>query len=97
MSNTKFFIENAGTVSVTALGMFGKNLTGWAIPFSSNTLNVAVGGIKEKPVLEDGKLVNYDFLNISIQIDHKIVDGAPATRFVSRFAELVENGYGLEN
>ncbi|NPD88289.1 MAG: hypothetical protein HGN29_06180 [Asgard group archaeon] len=96
LSNTRFFIENAGTVSVTALGMFGKNLSGWALPFSSNTLNLAVGGIKKKPILDKGKLVNHDFLNISIQIDHKIVDGAPATRFVSRFAELIENGFGLE-
>jgi pyruvate/2-oxoglutarate dehydrogenase complex dihydrolipoamide acyltransferase (E2) component len=96
LRNTKFFIENAGTVSVTALGMFGKNLSGWAIPFSSNTLNIAIGGIKEKPILEKSKIINHEFLNISIQIDHKIVDGAPATRFVSRLAELVESGFELE-
>lgn len=96
LSNTEFFINNAGTVSVTALGMFGQNLSGWAIPFGSNTLNIAVGGIKKKPVLEEGKVKNHDLLNISIQIDHKIVDGAPATRFVSRFAELAEDGFDLD-
>ncbi len=96
LKNTQFFIENTGTVGVTALGMFSKNIAGWAINFTSSTLNIAVGGIKKKPVLVDGKLTEHDFLNLTIQIDHTIVDGAPATRFVSRLAELIENAYGLD-
>ncbi len=96
MSNTEFFIENTGTVGVTAVGMFGKNISGWAVPFTSSTLSVAIGGIKTKPDLINGKLINQEFLNLTIQIDHTIVDGAPATRFVSRLAELVETGFGLE-
>jgi pyruvate/2-oxoglutarate dehydrogenase complex dihydrolipoamide acyltransferase (E2) component len=96
LRNPKFFINNAGTVSVTALGMFSQNLSGWAIPFGSNTLNLAIGGIKEKPVLEKEKVVNHEFLNVTVMINHKIVDGAPATRFVSRFAELVENASELD-
>jgi len=32
---------------------------------------------------------------MTVLIDHDVVDGAPAARFVSRLAELVENGYGL--
>ncbi len=95
MKDTMFVIKNAGTVGITALGMFGKNIAGWAIPFPSNTLNVAVGGIKRKPVMIEGKLEEHDILNLSIQIDHNIVDGAPATRFVSKLVELMENAYGL--
>ena len=95
LNNTKFFIESAGTVGVTAVGMFGKNISGWPINFTSSTLNIAVGGIKSKPILVEGKLTENEFLNLTIQIDHTIVDGAPATRFVARLAELVESAYGL--
>jgi len=97
MRDTLFVIENAGTVAITALGMFGKNIAGWPIPFPTNTLNIAVGGIKRKPVLIEGKLEEHEILNLTIQIDHNIVDGAPATRFVSKLAKLVEEGYGLES
>ena len=95
LENKEFFIENAGTVGVTAIGMFSKNIAGWAIPFTSSTLNIAVGGIKNKPVIVNGSLEEQEFLNLTIQIDHTIVDGAPATRFVSKLAELIESGYGL--
>jgi len=27
--------------------------------------------------------------------DHDVIDGAPATRFTSRLAELVQDGFGL--
>ena len=30
-------------------------------------------------------------------LDHDVVDGAPAARFVSRFVELVETASGLED
>ena len=96
LNNTQFFIENTGTVGVTALGMFSKNITGWPIHFTSSTLSIAIGGIKKKPVLIDEKITEHDFLNLTMLIDHTIVDGAPAARFVSRLAELVETGYGLE-
>jgi hypothetical protein len=33
---------------------------------------------------------------MTVLIDYDIVDGAPATWFVSRFAELVETRFGLE-
>jgi len=95
LNNTQFFIENAGTVSITSVGMFTKNLSGWAIPFTSSTLNIAVGGIKLKPIFVNGKLEEHEFLNLTIQIDHNIVDGAPAARFVSRLTELIESGFAL--
>jgi len=95
LEDTKFFIENAGTVTITSLGVFAKNLSGWAIPFTTSTLGIAIGGIKEKPTFIDGKLEEHEFLNLTIQIDHKIVDGGPITRFVSTLSELIESGFEL--
>jgi hypothetical protein len=33
---------------------------------------------------------------MTLCFDHDIIDGAPAARFASRFKELIECGYGLD-
>ncbi len=83
-----------GTVSLTAVGMFGKG-TGWGIPPAAPTLNITVGGIGEKPAIVDGQIALRDYLSLTISFDHDIVDGAPAARFTQRLKELIESGYGL--
>ena len=37
-----------------------------------------------------------EYLSITITVDHDIVDGAPAARFIQRLKERIESGYGLE-
>jgi pyruvate/2-oxoglutarate dehydrogenase complex dihydrolipoamide acyltransferase (E2) component len=83
-----------GTVGLTSVGMFGKG-GGWAIPFDYHTLDVALGGIAEKPGVVDGYIAIREYLCVTLGFDHDIVDGAPAARFVSRLRELIESGYGL--
>lgn len=91
----KLLKEMNGTVSLTAVGMFGAG-GGWGIPASNHTLQITLGGISEKPVLFSGQLQNREFLCVTISIDHDIVDGAPAARFIQRLKELVESGYGID-
>lgn len=83
------------TVGMTAVGMFGKG-GGWAIPFGVHTLDVALGGIAEKPGAVDGRIELREALCMTLCFDHDIVDGAPAARFTARFQELIESGYGLD-
>ena len=78
-----------GTVGITSLGMFIKGQGAYAIPFADKTLNIAIGGIKDHVVLRDGKLEERKLLCTTFLIDHNIVDGAPATRFVTRLSELM--------
>ncbi len=87
--------EMNGTVSMTAIGMFGSG-GGWGIPVSNQTLQVTLGGIAEKPVLVNGQLENREFLCVTVSFDHDLVDGAPAARFTQRLKELVESGAGLD-
>lgn len=84
----------AGTVGVTAVGMFGLG-AGWGITIPFLTLNVVLGGIAEKPAMVGGRVEAREFLCITISVDHDIIDGAPAARFVSHFKELIESSYGL--
>ena len=60
-----------------------------------HTLEIALGGIAQKPGIVDGRIEIRDYLCITVSFDHDIVDGAPAARFVQRFKELLEAGFGL--
>lgn len=82
-----------GTVLVTAVGMFGG--IGWATPLATHSLGIAVGGIVERPGLVDGRIEPREYLRVTVDFDHDLVDGAPAARFCKRLAELVEGARGL--
>jgi pyruvate/2-oxoglutarate dehydrogenase complex dihydrolipoamide acyltransferase (E2) component len=85
-----------GTVGLTSVGMFG-NGAGWGIPASSPTaLMLTVGGIGEKLAMLDGRPVVREYLNLTVSVDHDLIDGAPAARFTQRLKELIESGYGLD-
>ena len=94
-THPRLWKKNAGTVGITAVGMFG-NGAGWGIPIAPPTaLMVTVGGIAEKPGVVDGTIAIRDYLSLTISFDHDIIDGAPAVRFTQRLKELIESGYGL--
>lgn len=94
LGNPHWFRQMAGTVAVTAVGMFGKG-AGWGINISGHSLSVTVGGIARKPGIVDERIEIRESLNLTISFDHIVTDGAPAARFVQRLKELVECGYGL--
>lgn len=88
------FRDLSSTVMVTAVGMFGRG-GGWAITMPNFTLTVAVGGIAEKPGVFEGEIEIRKYLDLTVSVDHDIVDGAPIARFVNTFRELLEAGDGL--
>lgn len=88
--------KSFGTVGMTSVGMFGKG-SGWAIPFGVHTLDVALGGIAEKPGVVDGRIEVREYLCLTLCFDHDVIDGAPAARFTQRFKELIESAYGLND
>jgi pyruvate/2-oxoglutarate dehydrogenase complex dihydrolipoamide acyltransferase (E2) component len=87
--------KRAGTVLVTAVGMFGGG-GGWGIPISMHTLAVTLGGVSEKPGVVAGEIEVREYLSLTLSMDHDIIDGAPAARFAQRLKELIEKGYGFE-
>jgi pyruvate/2-oxoglutarate dehydrogenase complex dihydrolipoamide acyltransferase (E2) component len=87
--------EYMGTVSLTNIGMFGTG-SGWGIPVPNHTLQITLGGTAEKPGLVAGRMEPRRYLSVTVSLDHDIVDGAPAARFVQRLRELMESAYGLD-
>lgn len=84
----------AGTVAVTSVGMMGER-GGWALAPTNYAVQVAVGGIAERPRYVDDELEPRDCLSLTVTVDHDVVDGADATRFTDRFVELVEDAHGV--
>lgn len=80
-----------GVVGVTAVGMFGSGPI-WLVPLTGATVTVAIGSIAKRPMFVDGVLREREHLCLTVSFDHDIVDGAPATRFMNRFAEILSSG-----
>jgi pyruvate/2-oxoglutarate dehydrogenase complex dihydrolipoamide acyltransferase (E2) component len=80
----------AGTVGLTAVGMFGRG-GGWGTGFQVHSLEVVVGGIATKPGFTNGDIAAREYLHLTLSFDHDIVDGAPATRFASSLRDLIED------
>ena len=87
----------SGTVSLSAVGMVASGLSGWGINQPNHTLSVALGGISQKASVVDGKTEIREILDITLAVDHDIVDGVPAAEFLAHFKELIERGAGLED
>jgi len=80
-----------GKVAVTAVGMFNKESV-WFIPHGSATVVITVGGINSKPVKEGDKIIEKEHLCLTASFNHDIVDGAPASRFMNQFLEIIRSG-----
>lgn len=83
-----------GTVVVTSVGMI-RNVYGWIIPFSIHPVCIALGSIVKKPGVKNNTIDIREFLEMTILIDHDVIDGAPAARFAGRLVELIEKGFEL--
>jgi pyruvate/2-oxoglutarate dehydrogenase complex dihydrolipoamide acyltransferase (E2) component len=81
MSRSRHVHLATGTVQVTAIGMFADG-GGFAIaPPTLASLVVVVGGLSKRPRVVGDRIEVRDVLDITVTIDHNVVDGAPATRF----------------
>jgi pyruvate/2-oxoglutarate dehydrogenase complex dihydrolipoamide acyltransferase (E2) component len=83
--------ELAGTVQVTAVGMFAGG-GGFAIaPPTLASTSVVVGGLSRRPRVIEGGIAARDVLDLTVTVDHNVVDGAPATRFGAELRRLMEH------
>lgn len=84
-----------GTVMVTSLGTVGR-VSGWIIPSSMHPLSIAIGSLNKKPAIHEGEIVKRDILHLTVSIDHDVIDGMPAFKFVDDLVSRLEAGEGLE-
>jgi pyruvate/2-oxoglutarate dehydrogenase complex dihydrolipoamide acyltransferase (E2) component len=91
MSRSARIRQQVGTVAVSSVGMFGGG-GGYAIsPPTIMSVEMVVGGLSRRPLVVGEGVEVRDTIDLSIAIDHAVVDGAPAARFIAEFRELVES------
>jgi pyruvate/2-oxoglutarate dehydrogenase complex dihydrolipoamide acyltransferase (E2) component len=83
--------QRIGTVAVTAVGMFAGGGGFGITPLSLMSLEVIVGGMSQRPRIVDGQVAVREVLDLTLAIDHNVVDGAPAARFTADFRGLLES------
>jgi len=78
------------TFTVSNLGMFGiEEFT--AIINPPNACILAVGAIRDVPVVKDGEVVPGKKMKVTLSSDHRIVDGATAAKFLNTLRNMLEN------
>jgi pyruvate dehydrogenase E2 component (dihydrolipoamide acetyltransferase) len=83
-----------GTFTITNLGMFGIDAFTPIINLPEAAI-LGVGRIRPKPVVHAGETAIRQMWTLSLAFDHRLVDGAPAARFLQRVKQLVENPFLL--
>lgn len=78
------------TFTISNLGMFGvEEFTAIINPPDSCIL--AVGGIKQVPVVKNGQIVAGNMMRVTLSCDHRAVDGALGAKFLVSLKNYLEN------
>jgi pyruvate dehydrogenase E2 component (dihydrolipoamide acetyltransferase) len=78
-----------GTFTVTNLGMYGVE-TFIPIINPPESAILGAGTIAEKPVILNGKVEVKPLMRLTLSFDHRVVNGAPAARFMQRLKQVLE-------
>ena len=77
-----------GTFTVTNLGMFDIEFFTPIINLPQSAI-LGVGRIADEPVVAGGQVVPGKVISLSLTFDHRVVDGAPAARWLQRLAQMI--------
>ncbi len=78
------------TFTTSNLGMYGvSEFT--AIITAPQSAILAIGGIRDTPIVQDGEIVPGKMMKVTISADHRVIDGALAAEFVRDVRDLMQN------
>jgi len=82
---------NGGTFTITNLGGYGS--VDWFTPIINppESAILGIGRTIDKPVVVKGEVVIRPMMGLSLSIDHRIIDGAPAAEWLAVLIQLIEN------
>lgn len=82
------------TFTTSNLGMFGID-SFTAIINPPNACILAIGGIRDTPVVENGSIVAGKRMKLTLSCDHRVVDGAVGAQFMATVKDLLESPLSL--
>ena len=85
-SGTTFSVSNLGAFDVDSFT---------AIIFPPHAAILAVGTVREQPVVRDGELAIAQIMKATLSTDHRVADGAEAAQFIVEIRKLLENPVSL--
>ena len=99
--NRKILVERAlnGTLTINELGggtITLTNLGAHGVDFFTPVLNppqlaiLGIGKIREVPAIHKGKIRSRWHIGLALTCDHRVIDGAPAARFLETLSTLIE-------
>ncbi|MCL2652626.1 MAG: 2-oxo acid dehydrogenase subunit E2 [Propionibacteriaceae bacterium] len=80
-----------GTFTVTNLGSYG------SVDFFTPIINqpesaiLGVGAARKEPAIVDGAITGRWLMGLSLTYDHRVIDGAPAAKFMAVILDLLRN------
>lgn len=95
LSHPKIAYKNMGNAVLTSIGMMGR-FNGWFLQTSVHPISFGIGSIVKKPRVIRDEILIREILNVTILLDHDVIDGAPMARFISDLTRDIEHGAGLE-
>jgi len=76
-----------GTIGVSSVGM------GWMIHLTPHNASLGVGSKEIKYEMnKEGKIIEREFMAVTLAMDHALIDGGPAARFFREFYLIVRDG-----
>lgn len=95
-SKNPFFVKKGfGTTYVSSVGGFS-DINGYMVPFfagRNRPLAFAIGNVNRKPAVIGSEIMVREILNMTVAINHDLVDGAPAARFINRLKHRIEGKF----
>lgn len=79
-----------GTFTVTSLGALGGLMATPIINYPEVAI-LGIHRIQEKPVVRHGTIATRHIMNLSLSLDHRVVDGAVAAQFMHEIIPLLES------
>jgi pyruvate dehydrogenase E2 component (dihydrolipoamide acetyltransferase) len=79
-----------GSFTVSNLGMYGISEFS-AIINPPQAAILAVAGIEDRPVVKDGSIVPGKVMKLTLSVDHRVIDGIDAAKFIKSLQKLLEN------
>ena len=86
LEGATFQVSNLGMYDVLAFG---------SIISAPQAASLAVGGVRQAPVVRDGQIVVGQVMHATISADHRVVDGATAAQYLQELRRLLESPMSL--
>lgn len=87
--NPQKSFETMGNVVFTSVASVG-SVNGWFVNSTIHPISFAVSSVVKKPVVHKGEVVIRDIMNMTVVMDHDVVDGIPMAKFIRTLVKRIE-------